>query len=1095
MKVVKIRLFIIVCILLFSNLYARAQFGDITGNGDKLKNIPRNMPLTPQVSEMLRYDQMPVSSYTGVPGISIPLYNINVKGLSLPLTLNYHAGGIAVNQLSGEFGMGWSLNLPTIVQLVKGKDDLDRKYTTLKPDFMVYPTYHISDNTRHFSSPSPYAEGIPIFDITPLSIVKPNTYVKNYHRFSAFNKNVYKYAFYARFIEGWLPLNGSYRGYTSSSYTYHQNHHNSDGEYDIFRVTMPDESFSFIVDRLGNKDEINQIIVLDSKKYKVDYEYEGPNKTNNTIGNLKKVKWIVTSNKGVVYRFDECEVSKTSSNTNHLDPNEGDDLFINKPMSSYSASGEVSQRRWPVTRIYDQTDAFIFFKYTKFENIPSLPTITDWRDYYRFDKVQKLNPNNHIGPPYLLASTSGLLTDCIEAKRSISFTGSNRLILNRINFRQGVVDFTIDNKIYTQYSKIKIKDFNDQLVDQITFSYFNTRSNDKPEMEAKFFGIDCRKRTFLKNISFKNSGKYFFEYNNTKLPNLLSFATDYWGYYNGELKNKSTIIPKLNEPIEGFPNTGSVKTAKEKFCMAGILTKVIYPTGGSTIYEYELNSFSEQYDGSTRGCGLRVKKISNFINSKMNFKKIYHYYDGILKHPLVFRSGVLGAQCRLSEFLIKGYTTRRMYSGHYVSSGSYYGSSILGYSKVIEKQYGANNGYLGKVEYLYKNKAPVDTYSLYKSNILYPAPTYLDTDESLESGFLYTKNIYGADDKIRKCVSRYREKFSYFKGYLYNVKWGMNHIYYGVGPSSTGNSAEGTEFLHSANIVMFSLLPIPCTYSSVGERTTVYDENGSGFEQTNSSRCNYIKHDGSNYFLNKHEYLGYRKNEYNYRQKKYIYPLSKKDRVSKFMIKKNMVDFPLEVVEEQYVRPVWSSSILKTELQKNRYSYDKFGELICLSKIFVNDKLDMQFTKYDRYGNLIEYRDANGCFYSQIWGYVDQGGMPHYRLAVIQGVKYSDITKEAFDKIKELEDFKFLLDKRDGEMLFRFNTLNSEIREFFVNGRVTTFTHRPLIGLETVTDPNMQLKIFFYKDGKLSTVRGRNGEILQSCNYNIKYMEDVDLKK
>jgi len=65
---------------------------------------------TPEVTAFNRSIETPVSQYTGVPSISIPLYEINIKGVSIPIKLDYHAGGIRVDQEATWVGLGWSLS-------------------------------------------------------------------------------------------------------------------------------------------------------------------------------------------------------------------------------------------------------------------------------------------------------------------------------------------------------------------------------------------------------------------------------------------------------------------------------------------------------------------------------------------------------------------------------------------------------------------------------------------------------------------------------------------------------------------------------------------------------------------------------------------------------------------------------------------------------------------------------------------------------------------------------------------------------------------------------------------------------------------------
>lgn len=65
---------------------------------------------TPEVVAFNRFIETPVSYFTGVPAISIPLYEITINGVSVPISLDYHAGGIRVDQDATWVGLGWSLN-------------------------------------------------------------------------------------------------------------------------------------------------------------------------------------------------------------------------------------------------------------------------------------------------------------------------------------------------------------------------------------------------------------------------------------------------------------------------------------------------------------------------------------------------------------------------------------------------------------------------------------------------------------------------------------------------------------------------------------------------------------------------------------------------------------------------------------------------------------------------------------------------------------------------------------------------------------------------------------------------------------------------
>ena len=91
-------------------------FDDVRGvRSDVNQQIGSITPVSPSVSSFKKYIDNPVGYYTGVPVINIPLYTINEPGFSLPINLSYHAGGIKVNEVASNVGLGWSLNAGGVI--------------------------------------------------------------------------------------------------------------------------------------------------------------------------------------------------------------------------------------------------------------------------------------------------------------------------------------------------------------------------------------------------------------------------------------------------------------------------------------------------------------------------------------------------------------------------------------------------------------------------------------------------------------------------------------------------------------------------------------------------------------------------------------------------------------------------------------------------------------------------------------------------------------------------------------------------------------------------------------------------------------------
>jgi YD repeat-containing protein len=68
------------------------------------------IPPSPNVSAINRFSNIQVGYYTGVPSISIPLGVVPGKDISIPVSLDYHASGIKVQDIASSSGLGWVLN-------------------------------------------------------------------------------------------------------------------------------------------------------------------------------------------------------------------------------------------------------------------------------------------------------------------------------------------------------------------------------------------------------------------------------------------------------------------------------------------------------------------------------------------------------------------------------------------------------------------------------------------------------------------------------------------------------------------------------------------------------------------------------------------------------------------------------------------------------------------------------------------------------------------------------------------------------------------------------------------------------------------------
>lgn len=137
-----------------------------------------------------------------------------------------------------------------------------------------------------------------------------------------------------------------------------------------------------------------------------------------------------------------------------------------------------------------------------------------------------------------------------------------------------------------------------------------------------------KKRYFLKSVIEKNetgsrqNTSYYFHYHKlAELPPRLSFARDYWGYFNGKPNNNLLYLtrPSINN-LDNLHTLFSASANREpdsSFSSKGLLAKIVYPTGGSDSIFYQGNAYkaTEDQQGNVQNFTASVNGISYDMGS------------------------------------------------------------------------------------------------------------------------------------------------------------------------------------------------------------------------------------------------------------------------------------------------------------------------------------------------------------------------------------------------------------------------------------------------------------------------------------------------
>lgn len=132
-------------ILVFFGLISIVSYGQ-----NSSAYLPKIYPSSPETSKFNQFIDTPVGYNTGMPNIDINFGEINIDGVSVPISLSYHSGGIKVDEKATWVGLGWSLNAGyKVSRKENGIPDESRLFFQLDPNSLssIQGIKDFSDNT------------------------------------------------------------------------------------------------------------------------------------------------------------------------------------------------------------------------------------------------------------------------------------------------------------------------------------------------------------------------------------------------------------------------------------------------------------------------------------------------------------------------------------------------------------------------------------------------------------------------------------------------------------------------------------------------------------------------------------------------------------------------------------------------------------------------------------------------------------------------------------------------------------------------------------------------------------------------------------
>jgi len=528
-------------------------------------DIKKYIPTSPEAAMLGRFDDIPISYYTGTSEISIPLYTIKDGDIEIPITLKYHSSGIKVDDQATWVGLGWSLAPESsIIQTVNGVED--------KLDQLTF-----SDITAYNYLKSRMTGGLsPQGNLGVSGIAYPGQF--------GFTQEIghKNWIFNPLLIPILFPIDEV--GDSERILMLLEQGH---GQPDIYSYNIAGISGKFYINP-----ETKEVVLLDDKcRLKIS---QGGDFNNS---------FTVTTYNGDIYTFDKKETSITNGETSgytykvsEIKLNNGkviDFEYTNTLGTSYNYNETYNSEYPGISRAQ-----YIGYNYsTTSLNNYTLTKIKTSKEIINFNPEARDDINSNA-------------SDNLKRLRSIDVRTFDNTLIKSFEFKYSYFPYSEIGGNYTQNSTEK-DIFGKRLkLDSIrTITY----KGSNPFYDNPYkFSYNMSITLPMKTSFAKDYYGYYNRKNNTSLlPDLSTFY--YTGDPNYPNKPKNSIYLIANR----MPDNA--------FTSGGVLQKIVYPTKGYTCFEYEPNEFKNYNMLDAKKMTASLKNIYLVDNNSTNDTKVYPF--------------------------------------------------------------------------------------------------------------------------------------------------------------------------------------------------------------------------------------------------------------------------------------------------------------------------------------------------------------------------------------------------------------------------------------------------------------------------------------
>lgn len=1003
----------------------------------------------PKASDFIRYGNVPISEYTGTFNLNVPLFEIDVNMNHESISLNYNSQGFMPNKRDGEVGVNWTLNYGGVItrQVVGTPDEYSGEPTTGggKPHGLYYGGRRMPEGT--------------------------NIDLLNFKIFNLDWNTIYPVLsdFGGRIKPESVGLGSAY-----------------EMKSDIFHFSFHGVSGKFFFDALGkpvviaNNNQSIKVILDDFLEQSANYNC-GP--ITNPVGGSQTSKITLVMDNGYRYVFGGT-INSLSYSTNA----QAGDANLDPLKSGINS--------WYLTEVKSPYGMPIRYEYENFS--------TGWNCIYQNQTPNDTPANNES--PFLMnkyvnldATLNSYSTDFgfLQASQS----GSSGSVANdpihevtKACYLKRI--YMIDSKTLQESNLFNVQ-FNYELNSSKFYSsdidqYFPGNTYGKKLSQIKVYSkgnliktfdfnyLVNTNRKFLSSINLNNQVYYSFDYylENVQLPPTFTKGIDHWGFWNGQPLNQYLVPQCLQNSNGDLTNNlgqigyyqGQNREPNAGLCKFGMLKKVTHSTKGYTEFEYEGHDYSKRLERRSDNAflpklysftgvagGARIKKITDFDGIKYIYREFEYKKDDLsssgilLDFPRYFfhMKANVTAQDNLYKWRSTSYNSNCL-DGNYIT-----------YSKVTEIK--SDGSKIEKSFSNYETNPDLDDANSIKTFQLTAVKDSSFNPSQLTSTIpnLY-KNFVGVQLSDQS-IERGKLTKEIVKNHL-NESLVETTYTYNLNPNKYNKFIPNMKATGGGWIQSYKIYTYP---NYLTQKKTKEYFNGSFVENI----TNYTYNGLHNYPIVVSTSCS---NTDESQETRFTYP---PDDSSSLAYGTNRVAEPIKIQGWKNGSKISESKTVYAFLGGSSvYNYSFLTPYYFYkSKGLNQNELFLTQDHYDAWNfNVNQTKNyQTGKTTSYIWGYNRLLLIAKIENLVYQGSVYSYV-----NNLETLSDT-----GTEAELI----TALDNLRAAFPNAMVTTYTHKPLIGVSTITDPRGDRITYEYDTFcRLKAVRDKDNNILSENEYHYK---------